>query len=169
MEPTREDIRFYIYTRYKLGIRARPVHEELTQVYSDRGPSFRTVARWIQHFAGDRVLKTNKGYWETTDVCDRQLCRASRSLNSRKPNYNAQILSLGDWGELRKCTCHRPWTLWSVQEVCKTGLTPADTRAGGVEGDDLSQMAARIWTKWPKEVFWCYGWRVLDFFLYHER
>ena len=54
MEPSREYISFYIYTRYKLGFRAWPVHEELVTVYGDLSPSFRTVARWIQHFSDGR-------------------------------------------------------------------------------------------------------------------
>ena len=54
MEPSREYIRLYIYTRCKLGFWARPVHEELVTVYGDLSPSFRTVARCIQHFSDGR-------------------------------------------------------------------------------------------------------------------
>ena len=50
MEFSRQYICFYIYTCYKLGFRARPVHEELVTVYGDISSSFRTVVRWIQHF-----------------------------------------------------------------------------------------------------------------------
>ena len=44
-------LQFYIYTRYRLDFRVRSVHEELVKVYRDLAPSFRTVARWMQHFA----------------------------------------------------------------------------------------------------------------------
>ena len=54
MEPSREYIRFYVYTRYKLGFRARPDHEEIVTVYGDLPPSFRSVARWIQYFSDCR-------------------------------------------------------------------------------------------------------------------
>ena len=54
MEPSREYICFDILSLHKLGFRARPVHEELVMVYGDLSPSFRTVARWIQHFTDDR-------------------------------------------------------------------------------------------------------------------
>ena len=54
MEPSRECISFYIYTRYKVGFRARTVHEELVTVYGNLSPSFLTVARWIQHFSDGR-------------------------------------------------------------------------------------------------------------------
>ena len=40
MEPSREYIRFYIYTRYELGFRAMPVHKDLVTVYGDLSPSF---------------------------------------------------------------------------------------------------------------------------------
>ena len=53
-EPSREYIRFYFYTRYKLGFRARPVHEQLVTVYGDLSPSFCTVSKWIQHFTDGR-------------------------------------------------------------------------------------------------------------------
>ena len=54
MQPPREYISFYIYTRHKLGFRQRPVHEELVTFYGDLSPSFRKVARWIQHFSDGR-------------------------------------------------------------------------------------------------------------------
>ena len=40
--------------------------------------------------------------WEATDVCDRKFCGESRRINSRRPYYNTQILSLGAWCKLRK-------------------------------------------------------------------
>jgi hypothetical protein len=53
-------MRFYIYTRYKLGIRARPIHEELVKAYCDHAASFRAIARWIQHFADVRKSVENE-------------------------------------------------------------------------------------------------------------
>ena len=40
--------------------------------------------------------------WEAMDVCDRKFCGESRRINSRRPYYNAQFLSLGTWCKLRK-------------------------------------------------------------------
>jgi hypothetical protein len=59
MEVTKEHVRLYIYTRYKLGIRERSIHEEIVKIYCNHAPSFRTIARWIQYFAdgGERMLK----------------------------------------------------------------------------------------------------------------
>ena len=78
MESIRELICLYIYTRYKLRIRARPVHEELVQVYGDRALSFRTVARWIQHFAGGRedVEDQARAWRSRTSVTDSSVERA---------------------------------------------------------------------------------------------
>ena len=78
MEPSREYIRFHIYTCYKLGFRARPDHEELVTVYGDLSPSFRIVARWIQHFSDGResVEDEARAGRPRTSVTDRSVERA---------------------------------------------------------------------------------------------
>ena len=95
MEPTKEHIRFYIYTRYKLGITARPVHEELVQVYGDRAPSFRTVARWIQHFHGGReaVEDEPRAGRPRTSVTDNSVQRAE-ALIEEDPTITLRFLAL---------------------------------------------------------------------------
>ena len=55
------------------------------------------------------------------DVCDRKFCGESRRINSRRPYYNTQILSLGTWCKLRK-SAHAivdEHLDWLVQEVRK--------------------------------------------------
>ena len=171
MEPSREYIPFYIYTCCKLGFRARPVHEELVTVYGDLPPSFRTVARWIQHFSDGResVKDEVRAGRPRTSMTDSSVERAE-VLIVEDSNYNTQILSFGAWCKLRKCTCYRPWAAWSVQEVCKMGPPPVDDITERTKGSNLSQLVARIWAKWRSEVFYhCYGWRVLDFLLHYER
>ena len=54
MEPSKENFRFYIFTRMKLGMKATEIHGELKSVYGDSSPSFDTVARWIRYFAEGR-------------------------------------------------------------------------------------------------------------------
>ena len=78
MEPSREYIRFYIYTRYKSGFRARPDHEELVTVYGDLSPSFGTVARWTQHFSDGResVEDEARAVRPRTSVTDSSVERA---------------------------------------------------------------------------------------------
>ena len=50
MEPSKENFRFYIFTRMKLGYKAKEIHEELNKVFGDVSPSFDTVAWWIRYF-----------------------------------------------------------------------------------------------------------------------
>ena len=150
MEPSREYISFYIYTRYKLGFRARPVHEELLTVYGDRPPSFCTVARWIQHFSDGResVKDEARVGRPRTSVTYSSVERAE-VLIVEDSNYNTQILSFGAWCKLRKCTCYRPWAAWSVQEMRKMDLPPVDNIRERTMGGNLSQLVARIWAKSP--------------------
>ena len=150
MEPSREYISFYIYTRYKLGFRARPVHEELVTVYRDLPTSFRTVARWNQHFSGGResVKDEARAGRPRTSVTDSSVERAE-VLIVEDSNYNTQILSFGAWCKLRKCTCYRPWAALSVQEVHKMVPPPVDNITERTMGGNLSQLVARIWAKWP--------------------
>ncbi|CAH3172867.1 unnamed protein product [Porites evermanni] len=89
--------------------RARPVHEELVTVYRDLPTSFRTVARWNQHFSGGResVKDEARAGRPRTSVTDSSVERAE-VLIVEDSNYNTQILSFGAWCKLRKCTCYRP-------------------------------------------------------------
>lgn len=54
MEASKENFRFYIFTRMKLGYKAKDIHSELSKVFGDASPSFDTVARWIRQFADGR-------------------------------------------------------------------------------------------------------------------
>lgn len=61
MEPSKENFRFYILTRMKLGLKAKQIHGELADVYADKSPSFDTVARWIRHFSDGRESLEDEG------------------------------------------------------------------------------------------------------------
>ena len=50
-QPDQEFFRQYLFTRYKLGISAKDVFEELEQVYPETSPSLRTVYRWMKEFS----------------------------------------------------------------------------------------------------------------------
>ena len=95
MEPSREYIRFYIYTRYKLGFRARPDHEELVTVYGDLSPSFRTVAKWIQHFSDGRESVEDEARAERprASVTDSSVERAE-ALIVEEPTITLRFLAL---------------------------------------------------------------------------
>ena len=96
IEPLREYIRFYIYTRYKLGFRARPDHEELVTVYGDLSSSFCVVARWIEDFSDGRksVEDEARACWKATDVCDRQFWERAEALIVEDPSITLRFLAL---------------------------------------------------------------------------
>ena len=54
MEPSKDNFRFYIFTRMKLGLKAKEIHRELADVFPESAPSFDAVARWIRHFNDGR-------------------------------------------------------------------------------------------------------------------
>ncbi|CAF4720703.1 unnamed protein product, partial [Rotaria sp. Silwood1] len=45
---------FYIKVRTALNIEARTIHDELSNLFGDEAPSYRTVARWAQWFRPGR-------------------------------------------------------------------------------------------------------------------
>lgn len=45
-----QDYRFYIKTRAILGVKAREIHEELTEAYGPKAISYTTVQRWTKAF-----------------------------------------------------------------------------------------------------------------------
>ncbi|GFR96515.1 transposase [Elysia marginata] len=50
MEFTKENMRFYIFMRCKLGESAKLVHETLRTVCGDCACSYQTVCRWVEEF-----------------------------------------------------------------------------------------------------------------------
>ena len=54
MGPSKDSIRFYIFTHMQLGNRAVEIHANWASVFADSAPSFDTVARWMLHFADGR-------------------------------------------------------------------------------------------------------------------
>ena len=68
MDKTR--IRFYIFTRFKLGLNAKEIHEELCDAWGDDCPSYSTVAEWTRRFREGRVSVEDD-------------CRIGRPITSR--------------------------------------------------------------------------------------
>ncbi len=50
----KEQIRFYILTRFKLGINATDIHQELCAAWGESCVSYRSVANWIHEFRQGR-------------------------------------------------------------------------------------------------------------------
>ncbi len=46
----KEHIRFYILTRFKLGINATDIHQELCAAWGESYVSYHCVAKWIHEF-----------------------------------------------------------------------------------------------------------------------
>lgn len=54
MEFTKENMRFYIFMRGKLGESPKLIHETLQAVCGDQACSYQTVCRWVKEFADGR-------------------------------------------------------------------------------------------------------------------
>ena len=68
----KENYRFYIKVRTALGISPTIIHDELTRVFADEAPSYRTVAQWAQSFREGREeiedeARPGRPVTETTD------------------------------------------------------------------------------------------------------
>lgn len=53
-EMNKEHIRFYILTRFKLGLNATDIHRELCDAWKDSCIPYRTVANWVHEFREGR-------------------------------------------------------------------------------------------------------------------
>ena len=51
----KDQIRFYILMRYKLGEKVTQIHGDLTRVIGEEAPSFETVCQWIRSFVDSRL------------------------------------------------------------------------------------------------------------------
>ena len=60
MDVSRENQKFYIFTRLQLGDGLQKIHEDLFAVYSDLAVPYNTCARWIREFKDGRKLLTDK-------------------------------------------------------------------------------------------------------------
>lgn len=73
MEPEKEHLRFYIFTRTQLGELPTKIYEDLQQVYGPSSCSYDTVCRWVRRF------KSGKN-----DVYDDPRCGAPKSAMNEK-------------------------------------------------------------------------------------
>ena len=60
MDVSRENQKFYIFTRLQLGDGLQKIYEDLFAVYSDLVVPYNTCARWIREFKDGRKLLTDK-------------------------------------------------------------------------------------------------------------
>ena len=55
MDPQKEHVWFYIFTRMKLSDDAMKIYGDLKAVYGESCASYRTVARWVEQFKNGKT------------------------------------------------------------------------------------------------------------------
>lgn len=55
MDPSLEQLRFYVFTRRQLGDAPPKIYADLMAVYGEECVTYRTVCRWIQHFREGKI------------------------------------------------------------------------------------------------------------------
>ena len=60
MDVTRENQRFYIFTRLQLGDELKKIHSDLFSVYADLAVPYNTCSRWVREFKDGRNIKREK-------------------------------------------------------------------------------------------------------------
>ena len=95
MEFSKEGCRFYVYTRWKLGLKATEIRSELLNVYADTTPSLETVARWIRSFAsGSTTLQDAPRSGRPRSSVTAQLAQRASAIIAEDPTITLRFLSL---------------------------------------------------------------------------
>ena len=86
-------IRFYIFTRFKLGFNATQIHEELRGAWSDGYVSYTTVAEWVHRFKQGRTSveddpRVGRSVTEATD----QNIEVIRTLIDENPHISIRYM-----------------------------------------------------------------------------
>jgi histone-lysine N-methyltransferase SETMAR len=89
------EIRFYIFTRFKLGKGAKDIHDELCAVHGDSIVSYPTVRRWITAFKNGRQSIEDESHFGRPKevVNEHSIANVQRILNEN-PRTTIRILSL---------------------------------------------------------------------------
>ena len=122
-------------------------------LYGDLSPSFRkSVARWIQHFSGGRDIESVEDKAHAGRPPISVTDRSGKRAEALRPNYNTQILSLGAWCKLLKCTCYCPGAACLVREVPGIVPPPVDNRTERMKGNKLQEFETNGPIKWFSDV-----------------
>ena len=95
MDFSKEGCRFYIFTRWKLGLKATEIRSEQLKVFPETAPSLETVSRWIRTFA-DGSTDLNDGARSgrpQSSLTEDTIARA-RNLIEEDPTVTLRFLSL---------------------------------------------------------------------------
>ena len=60
MDVSRENQRFYVFTRLHLGDELKKIHDDLYKVYVDLAVPYNTCSRWVREFKDGRKLLSDK-------------------------------------------------------------------------------------------------------------
>lgn len=87
------NIRYYIFTRFKLGLNAREIHTELCDAWGDTYVSYPTVAEWIRHFREGRTSLEDdpRAGRPVTEATDRNIAIV-RALIDENPHISIRYI-----------------------------------------------------------------------------
>ena len=139
----KENFRFYIKVRTALNVQATTIHDELSTVFGDEAPSYRTTARWAQWFReGREEIEDEERSGRPVTESTPENIEEIRSIVSDDPHTTIEKLQehtdlsygtvqriLSDHLELRKITArYIPKQLTDYQRservrICKESLS----------------------------------------------
>jgi histone-lysine N-methyltransferase SETMAR len=106
MNPTNEQIRYYIFVRHKLGESATEIHNQLVEVHGNSAPSYSSVTDWIRQLqAGRQTLQDEPRSGRPADVVnERSIALVKEKINEDK---RVTVRELSAECALPRATIHR--------------------------------------------------------------
>jgi histone-lysine N-methyltransferase SETMAR len=106
MEVSKEAIRFYVYTRQKLGDNATKIQSDLSAVHGDTSPSYATITRWMAKFeSGCHSLSDESRPGRPIDVTTSEAVDNIRDLLQADARLTIHMLS--DMSGISEKSVHR--------------------------------------------------------------
>ena len=92
------NIRFYIFTRFKLGVNAKQIHQELCDVWGEGCVSYTTVTEWIQRFnhGGTSIEDHPRSGRPVTEAIDLNI-DVIRALIDENSRISIRYMVFEDW------------------------------------------------------------------------
>ena len=105
MEPEKEHLRFYIFTRMQLGELPTKIYEDLQRVYGPSSCSYDTVCMWVRHFkSGENDVKDNPKYGAPNSAMNKTSIELVKCAIEEDPHITIQ--GLADTHNLSTGTVH---------------------------------------------------------------
>lgn len=94
MEPEKEHIRFYIFTRMKIGDDPMKIHGDLKAVFGDSCVSYRTVCRWVEQFRSGKTSFEDKDHsGHPTSVRDEHTLMFVKKMVEEDPHITTREIN----------------------------------------------------------------------------